>query len=110
MDTQDTVAEEFDFLQTGPASTSGRSDAELLKSALMNEKASPEILQYETDLIGRVEQNMDYQVRLSRRAGGLRAAASGGGRQASRRARWRLALPSTPITSLALPFTRPPAG
>jgi hypothetical protein len=61
MDTQDTA--EVDFLQTNPASTSGRSDAEQLKGALMNEKAAPEILQYETDLIGRIESNMDYQVR-----------------------------------------------
>ncbi|PSC76212.1 DNA replication complex GINS SLD5 [Micractinium conductrix] len=51
----------FDFLASGPASTSGRSDAELLKSALMNEKAAPEILAFETDLIARIEQNMDYQ-------------------------------------------------
>ena len=61
MDTQDTA--EVDFLQTNPASTSGRSDAEQLKGALMNEKAAPEILQYETDLVGRIESNMDYQVR-----------------------------------------------
>lgn len=59
MDTQ----EEFDFLASGPASTSGRSDAELLKGALMNERAAPEILAYETDLIARIEQNMDYQAR-----------------------------------------------
>lgn len=58
MDTQET---EFDFLQTGPASTSGRSDAEQLKSALQNEKAAPEVLQYDTDLIARIEQNLDYQ-------------------------------------------------
>ena len=44
-------------------STTGRSDAEELKGALMNEKASPEILQYETDLIERIEMSMDYQVR-----------------------------------------------
>ena len=62
METQDTA--EFDFLQSNPASTSGRSDAEQLKSALMNEKAAPEILQFETDLVGRIESNMDYQVRL----------------------------------------------
>lgn len=61
MDTQ----EEFDFLQSGPASTSGRSDAEQLKGALQNERASPEILAFETDLIGRIEQNMDYQARPS---------------------------------------------
>ena len=61
METQGT--DDFDFLASGPASTSGRSDAELLKSALMNEKASPEVLAFETDLVGRIEQNMDYQVR-----------------------------------------------
>lgn len=55
--------DEFDFLASGPASTSGRSDAELLKGALMNERASPEVLQFETDLISRIEQNIDYQVR-----------------------------------------------
>lgn len=64
-DTQE-IADDFDFLQSGPASTSGRSDAELLKSALMNEKAAPEILQFETDLIERIESNMDYQVSFAR--------------------------------------------
>lgn len=67
--------EEFDFLASGPASTSGRSDAELLKGALMNERASPEVLQFETDLISRIEQNVDYQVRVegaARAAGGHR--------------------------------------
>lgn len=54
--------DEFDFLQSGPASTSGRSDAEALLSAVQNEKASPEVLAFETDLISRIEQNMDYQV------------------------------------------------
>ena len=61
MDTQDE-----DFLQSGlAASTSGRSDAEELKGALMNEKASPEILQFQTDLVGRIEMRIDYQVRAS---------------------------------------------
>lgn len=59
MDTQDDA--ELDYLQSGPASTSGRSDAEQLKSALMNEKAAPEILQFETDLVNRIEATMDYQ-------------------------------------------------
>ncbi|KAI7837340.1 hypothetical protein COHA_008855 [Chlorella ohadii] len=53
--------EEFDFLASGPTSTSGRSDAELLKGALMNERVAPEVLQFETDLISRIEQNIDYQ-------------------------------------------------
>lgn len=66
----------FDFLASGPASTSGRSDAELLKSALMNEKAAPEILAFETDLIARIEQNMDYQASAGGRQG---QAAAGGG-------------------------------
>ncbi len=61
--------EEFDFLASGPTSTSGRSDAELLKGALMNERVAPEVLQFETDLISRIEQNIDYQVRLGGGAG-----------------------------------------
>lgn len=65
--------EEFDFLASGPASTSGRSDAELLKSALMSERASPEVLQFETDLIARIEQNIDYQVRPRGAPGRLQA-------------------------------------
>lgn len=64
MDTQET---DFNFQQTGSTSTSGRSDAEQLKSALQNEKAAPEVLQYETDLIARIEQNLDYQVHRGRR-------------------------------------------
>lgn len=67
MDTQQGTVDDFDFLQSGPASTSGRSDAEQLKGALQNERASPEILAFETDLIGRIEQNMDYQARPASR-------------------------------------------
>lgn len=58
-------AGEIDFLDLGAPSTSGRGDAsdiELLKQALLNEKASPEILQFQTDLILRVEAIIDYQV------------------------------------------------
>lgn len=40
------------------------SDAELLKHAVLNEKSAPEILQYEEDLITRIESHLDYQVRL----------------------------------------------
>lgn len=39
-----------------------RSDTELLKMALVNEKACPEILPFQTDLIGRIESVIDYQV------------------------------------------------
>lgn len=42
---------------------SGTSDAELLKYALLNEKASPDVLAYEDDLITRIESHIDYQVR-----------------------------------------------
>ena len=59
MNTQETAGVEF--LQSGPPSRSGRSDAELLKQALLNEKAAPEILQFETDLISRIEGLIDYQ-------------------------------------------------
>lgn len=78
--TQQTV-DDLDILQSGPASTSGRSDAELLKSALTNEKAAPEILQFETDLIGRIESNMDYQV-ITRDSGAY-VGQSGHSKQAS---------------------------
>lgn len=39
------------------------SDYELLKYALQNEKASPEILQYENDLVQRVYMQLEHQVR-----------------------------------------------
>jgi hypothetical protein len=38
------------------------SDYELLKYALQNEKASPEILQYENDLVQRVYMQLEHQV------------------------------------------------
>lgn len=83
MDSQDSG--DYDFPQSGPvASTSGRSDAEQLKGALMNEKASPEILHFETDLVARIEQNVDYQVRCSVAqgpvVGGAQVAAGGASR------------------------------
>ena len=45
-------------------STSGRSDHEALKMAVMNEKSSPEILEFQEDLITRIEAQIDYQVRV----------------------------------------------
>lgn len=45
-------------------STSGRSDHEALKMAVMNEKSSPEILEFQEDLISRIEAQIDYQVRV----------------------------------------------
>jgi hypothetical protein len=42
---------------------SGVSDAALLQAALKNEKASPEILQYDADLVSRIESQIDYQAR-----------------------------------------------
>lgn len=60
------VAEDTqDFQDTAgqTASTSGRGDVELLRQAVMNEKAAPELLQFETDLISRIEAMVDYQVR-----------------------------------------------
>ena len=86
--------EEFDFLASGPASTSGRSDAELLKGALMNERASPEVLQFETDLISRIEQNIDYQVRVGALRG-PRVGTAGSRRQ-------------PPLAPPPPPATRPP--
>ena len=56
-----------DYADTaGQASTSGRGDVELLRQAVMNEKAAPELLAFETDLIGRIEAMIDYQVRAPR--------------------------------------------
>lgn len=43
-------------------STSGRSDQELLKTAYINEKAAPEVLPFQEDLISRIEAQIDYQV------------------------------------------------
>lgn len=43
--------------------TSGRSDQEALKIALINEKSSPEILMFQEDLVSRIEAQIDYQVR-----------------------------------------------
>lgn len=53
---------------TPGASSSADSDAELLKQALMNEKASPEILAYEADLVERIYLQLDHQVRSVWRA------------------------------------------
>lgn len=61
-----------DFLASSAPSTSGRGDAsdiELLKQAVLNEKASPEILQFQTDLVSRVEAHIDYQARRERAMG-----------------------------------------
>ncbi|KAL6785440.1 hypothetical protein ACKKBG_A00255 [Auxenochlorella protothecoides x Auxenochlorella symbiontica] len=41
--------------------TSGRSDQEALKIALINEKSSPEILMFQEDLVSRIEAQIDYQ-------------------------------------------------
>jgi hypothetical protein len=46
----------------GSMNPSGTSDAELLKHALLNEKASPDVLAYDNDLITRIESHIDYQV------------------------------------------------
>ena len=62
---------EDDFQQTAvdrePGGAAGRSDVDLLRQAVMNEKAAPELLHYETDLINRIEQMLDYQVCTSPR-------------------------------------------
>lgn len=70
MDTQSElqIPEDSQMQATGQqeeASTSGRSDIELLRAAVLNEKAAPELLHYEADLIGRIEQLIDYQVRAA---------------------------------------------
>lgn len=48
----------------------GRRDIDLLRQAVMDEKVAPELLHYETDLIARVEQMLDYQVRPTECSGG----------------------------------------
>ena len=47
---------------TPGASTLDYSDYELLKQALMNEKAAPELLPFEGDLVERVGQQLEHTV------------------------------------------------
>jgi len=46
---------------TPGASTVDLSDYELLKNVLMNEKASPEVLPYEDDLVARIYLQLEHQ-------------------------------------------------
>jgi hypothetical protein len=56
------IQEYYDVTQSQYADDDDLSDPELLKRALMNEKASPEILPFEDQLVERVYLQLDHQV------------------------------------------------